>query len=183
MELHELKSATKKLATYLGSNLTVKTIDVRCEAWYKSVEGIPGGEVLAWIYKSLQEDLPSFPNKLPPILWEYWTRYKADNPHKIQGGPQQIGCKWCHKGLIFANREAPKVYGPDSPKYQHVFRCGSCRTSSLHGIPFAKIGELEHQGWEITSHSKQRVDPQSRKTSEVITHASNYEAALDEVPF
>jgi len=116
------------------------------DLWFREVKHLPE-EPLDWIRQQICNQQEGFPRNLPVLMRELWQRWREDNPRKRAHPDMNLNCRDCDgTGLITGYREG-RAY---------AFRCGRCRQSTLHGIPFAIDLDLLSQGYELTEDRKEK---------------------------
>ncbi|HOD98192.1 MAG TPA: hypothetical protein PLU95_06510 [Syntrophales bacterium] len=106
--------------------------------WFQEVKPLPE-EPLDWIREQICQRQEGFPRNLPVIMRELWQRWREEHPQKQAHPDTDANCRDCDgTGLITGYRES----------HAYAFRCGRCRQSTLHGIPFTTVETLIAQGYE-----------------------------------
>jgi hypothetical protein len=119
-----------------------KTLDL----WLQEVKHIPE-EPLGWIREQICQRIEIFPRNLPVVMRELWQRWREAHPRKQAHPETDLSCRECDgTGMISGFRQG----------YRYSFRCGRCRQSTLHGIPFATELDLLAQGYTRTEARKER---------------------------
>ena len=116
------------------------------DLWFREVMQIPD-EPLEGIRQQICRQQEAFPRNLPVLVRELWQKWREDNPRKQAHPHTDLNCRECDgTGLITGYREG-RAY---------AFRCGRCRQSTLHGIPFATAPDLTALGYARTETRKGR---------------------------
>ncbi len=114
------------------------------DLWFQEVKHLPE-EPLDWIREQICQRQEGFPRNLPANMRELWQRWREEHPRKQARPDTDTNCRDCEgSGLITGYRDGNA----------YAFRCGRCRQSTLHGIPFATGLDLLAQGYALTEERK-----------------------------